>query len=82
MPYMYECRACDAASPARHDQREDAEDEQEQHRAASHGGLVPAAGDGVRRVHAEGRGDGILPAGWPYALGFLVALLVWNWWSR
>lgn len=82
MPYEYECRQCKALSPDRHDQREDADAEQEQHRVAAHGGLAPAAGDGVRRVHAESRGDGVLPAGWPFAVAFLLVLLLLNWWGR
>ena len=82
MPYEYECRHCDARSPHRHDRREDADDEQEQHRAAAHGGLAPAAGDGVRRVHAEARGDGVLPAGWGWALLVLLVLMLANWWGR
>jgi hypothetical protein len=81
MPWQYECRACDAVSPARHDQREDAEDDLAEHRQAAHGGLAPAAGDSVRRVHAEARGDGLLPSGWPWALLFLLALVLANCWG-
>lgn len=76
MPYEYECRQCDARSPRQHDHREDADAEQEQHRADAHGGLAPATGDGVRRVHAEARGDGCLPAGSFWALLFLLALVL------
>lgn len=82
MPYEYECRQCDARSPHRHDRQEDADAEQEQHRADSHGGLAPAAGDGVRRVHASARGDGVLPAGWGWALLVLLALVLSNCWGR
>lgn len=82
MPYVYECRSCDAVSPERRDQREDAEDELAEHRQTAHGGLAPTAGDGVRRVHAEARGDGVLPAGWPWALLFLLVLVLANWWGR
>lgn len=78
MPWVYECRACDALSPARHDQRAAAEDELLQHRQAAHGGLAPTAGDQVRRVHAQARGDGLLPAGWPWAALFLLALVLSN----
>lgn len=81
MPYIYECRACDAASPTRHDRREDADAEQAEHRQAAHGGLAPAKGDGVRHVHAEARGDGLLPAGWPYALLFFLGLVLANCWG-
>jgi hypothetical protein len=82
MPWIYECRACDAASPDQHDHRGDAEAEQEQHRTETHGGLAPAAGDGVLRVHAEARGDGCLPAGSWWAVLFLLALLLSNCWGR
>ncbi len=82
MPYVYECHQCDARSPRRRDYREDAEAEQEQHRVDAHGGLAPFGGDGVRRVHAEARGDGVLPAGWGWAALFLLALVVTNWWTH
>ncbi|MGW4042974.1 hypothetical protein [Streptomyces sp. NPDC004721] len=82
MPYEYQCRQCDAISPARRDHREDAEADQEQHRATTHGGLAPAAGDGVRRVHAEARGDGCLPSGSFWALLFFLALVLANCWGR
>ncbi|MGW5409010.1 hypothetical protein [Streptomyces spiralis] len=82
MPYEYECHQCEVRSPRRHDQRAQADADQDEHRAAAHGGLAPAAGDGVRRVHAESRGDGRLPAGWPWALAFFLALLLANCWGR
>lgn len=82
MPYVYECRQCEAVSPERRERRDDAEDELVEHRRAAHGGLAPAAGDGVRRVHAEARGDGRLPAGSWWALLFLLALMVSNCWGR
>lgn len=78
MPYIYECRACDAVSPVRHDRREDADTDLAEHRRATHGGLAPTQGDGVRHVHAQGRGDGLLPAGWPWALLFLLGLVLAN----
>lgn len=82
MPWVYECRACDAVSPRQQDRRDGADGEQERHRADAHGGLAPAAGDGVRRVHAEVRGDGFLPAGWGWALLVLLALMLSNCWGR
>jgi len=82
MPWLYECRACDATSVERWERREDAEDDLVEHRRTTHGGLAPTAGDGVRRVHAEARGDGALPAGWGWAVLFLIAVLVLNWWGR
>jgi hypothetical protein len=82
MPYEYYCRACDATSPDRRERRADAEDELVTHRRAQHGGLRPNDGDGVRRVHAEARGDGILPAGSWLAALFLLALLLANCWGR
>jgi predicted nucleic acid-binding Zn-ribbon protein len=82
MPYLYECRQCGGRSPERHDRRDDAEDEQTQHRAAAHGGLAPAAGDGVRAVHDEARGDGCLPSGSFLFVLFLIAALVSNCWGR
>lgn len=82
MPWTYECHACDATSPHRHDHRTDAETEMTEHRQTAHGGLAPAAGDEIQRVHADGRGDGILPAGWPIALLILLALILANCWGR
>lgn len=82
MPWIYECRACDAASPSRHDHQADAEEEMAEHRHTAHGGLAPTTGDTIRRVHADGRGDGILPAGWPIALLILLTLVLTNCWGR
>lgn len=82
MPYEYRCRACDATSPEQRARREDAEDELVEHRRGAHGGLAPAAGDGVHQVHADARGDGCLPAGSFWALLFLLALLMANCWGR
>lgn len=82
MPWIYECRACEASSAEQRDRSEDAEDELVEHRREAHGGLKPDAGDGVRRVHAEARGDGCLPAGSWWALLFLLALLLSNCWGR
>lgn len=78
MPYEYWCAACDAVSPTRRDREADAEDELVEHRRTTHGSLRPAAGDGVRRVHAEARGDGFLPSGSCLAVLFLLALLLAN----
>ncbi len=82
MPYEYWCAQCDAVSPSRRDRRETAEDDRDEHRQAAHGGLAPAAGDGVRRVHAESRGDGILPKGSFWALLFFLGLFLANCWGR
>lgn len=78
MPYEYWCAQCQAVSPARRDREADAEDELVEHRRAAHGGLAPAAGDGVRRVHAEARGDGFLPSGSCLAVLFFLALVLAN----
>jgi hypothetical protein len=82
MPYEYWCRSCDAVSPEQRERRVDAEDELVEHRRDTHGGLRPNAGDGVRRVHAEARGDGILPSGSWLAALVLLALLLANCWGR
>lgn len=82
MPFVYWCGACDAVSPDRRDRREGAEADLVEHRRAAHGGLAPAAGDGVRRVHAQSRGDGVLPSGSLWALLFLLALVLANCWGR
>lgn len=82
MPYVYECHACEAVSPEQRERQADAEDELIEHRRDAHGGLRPTAGDGVRRVHAEARGDGVLPAGWPVAALVLLVLVLANWWGR
>ncbi|MEH0417837.1 hypothetical protein [Streptomyces sp. B21-083] len=82
MPHEYFCHACDAVSPEQRDREADAEDELVVHRRDTHGGLKPAAGDGVRRVHAEARGDGCLPSGSLWALVFFLALFLANCWGR
>lgn len=82
MPWIYECRACEARSPEERERRDDAEDELVEHRRSVHGGLRPDAGDEVRRVHAEARGNGFLPAGSGWALLVLLALLLSNCWGR
>jgi hypothetical protein len=82
MPYEYECRQCKARSPRRHDREGDAGAEREQHRASAHGGLAPAAGDRVRRVHDEARGDGCLPSGSFLFVAFLVFAVLANCWGR
>lgn len=82
MPWIYECQACEAGSVERHDRRDDAEGDLVEHRRTAHGGLKPDAGDGIRRVHTESRGDGILPAGWPWAVLVLALLLLANCWGR
>lgn len=82
MPYEYFCRSCDAVSPEHRERETDAEDELVEHRRTAHGGLAPAAGDGVRRVHAEARGDGLLPRGSCLAVLFLLALVLANCWGR
>lgn len=78
MPHEYFCRACDVVSPEQHQREPDAEQELVEHRRTTHGGLRPTAGDGVRHVHSEARGDGLLPAHWPWALLFLLGLLLAN----
>jgi hypothetical protein len=80
--YEYWCRQCGAASPEQRERSADAEDELVAHRRMAHGGLRPEAGDGVRHVHAEARGDGILPKGSLWALLFLIALLLSNCWGH
>jgi hypothetical protein len=82
MPYEYWCRPCDAVSPVRRDAEEGAVADRDAHRAAVHGGLAPAGGDGVRRVHAGARGDGCLPSGSFLAALFLLALVLANCWGR
>jgi len=77
MPHEYWCGQCKAVSPERRERRADAEDELVAHRRREHGGLRPEGGDGVRHVHAEARGDGVLPNGWLWALLFLIALILW-----
>jgi hypothetical protein len=82
MPYLYSCRQCGAVSPERHSRRADAEDEQLLHRQTAHGGLAPAAGDEVRQVHDEARGDGCLPSGSFLVFAFLLFAVLANCWGR
>ncbi|MFE9127077.1 hypothetical protein ACFYOF_16930 [Streptomyces sp. NPDC007148] len=82
MPHEYYCRSCNAVSPKRHERRSDAEDDGVEHRRTAHGGLAPDAGDGVRAVHTQARGDGILPSGWIWAVLFFLALVLANCWGR
>lgn len=82
MPYEYFCRSCEAVSPEQRERRADAEDDLVAHRREAHGGLRPTAGDGVRRVHAEARGDGLLPSGSLWGLLFLLAVVLVNCWGR
>ncbi|MFF8953871.1 hypothetical protein ACF09I_34495 [Streptomyces sp. NPDC014940] len=82
MPYVSWCRQCDAVSPAPHTRSADAEDELVQHRRAAHGGLAPAAGDGVRKVHDEARGDGCLPSGSALFIAFLLFAVLANCWGH
>jgi hypothetical protein len=82
MPYEYFCNACDAMSPQQRAREADAEDELVEHRRDAHGALKPASGDGVRRVHSEARGDGVLPSGWFWALLFFLFLVLANCWGR
>lgn len=82
MPYEYWCAQCASRSPDRCDRRADAEAEQQHHRATVHGGLAPSAGDGVRPVHDEARGDGFLPSGSCLFIAFLLAAVLANCWGR
>ncbi|BBC35267.1 hypothetical protein SGFS_065610 [Streptomyces graminofaciens] len=82
MPYEYWCAHCEAVSPARRDHREAAETDLDEHRTAAHGGLAPAAGDGVRRVHSAARGDGVLPDRSCLFIAFMLALVLANCWGR
>lgn len=82
MPYEYWCASCEAVSPERRAREVDAEDELVEHRRTAHGGLAPAAGDGVRQVHASARGDGFLPSGSCLAVVFFLALFLANCWGR
>lgn len=82
MPYLYWCRQCAAVSPERRTRRADAEDELLQHRESAHGGLAPAAGDGVREVHDQTRGDGCLPSGSFLFFAVLLFAVLANCWGR
>lgn len=81
MPYMYRCAQCNAHADRR-DHREDAEHDQDEHRAQAHGGLAPADGDSIERVHADARGDGVLPSGSCLAVLILLVLVLSNCWGR
>lgn len=82
MAYVYECHQCVARSPEPHSWRSDAEAERDSHRDAVHGGLAPAAGDGVRRARSDERDDGPLPNGGLLAVLILLALVLANCWGR
>lgn len=82
MPYEYWCAACDAVSPERRDREADAMDDGVAHRRDEHGGLAPAAGDGVRPVHSAARGDGCLPSGSFLFFAFLLLAVLANCWGR
>lgn len=82
MPYVYWCRQCEAVSPTRHAHSTAAEADLVEHRRTAHGGLAPAAGDGVRQVHDETRGDGCLPSGSFLFVAFLVFAVLANCWGR
>ncbi|MEU2426921.1 hypothetical protein ABZ619_38915 [Streptomyces sp. NPDC007851] len=81
MPHMYECQQCRTQAPRRAE-REDAEDDLEEHRDLAHGGLAPMDGDGIRPVHDDRRGDGLLPRHTLPAVLFLLALVLANCWGR
>ncbi|MFE5028261.1 hypothetical protein ACFRAO_34370 [Streptomyces sp. NPDC056656] len=80
MPYVYCCAQCGARSPEPYDQRDHADDERAEHRATEHGGLAPAAGDGLRAVHARGRTASC--SGSLLFVLFLVAAVLANCWGR
>jgi hypothetical protein len=63
-------------APERRDRREDAEEDQQAHRDAAHGGHAPMDGDGIRHVHDDRRGDGLLPRHTLWAFLVLVVLIV------
>lgn len=81
MPHLYICRQCDTQAPERRDLREEADADQQRHRDAAHGGDAPLGGDGVVRVHAEARGDGLLPRHTFVAVLFMLALVLANCWG-
>ncbi|MHB9861952.1 hypothetical protein [Streptomyces sp. YIM S03343] len=82
MPYLYICRQCRTQAPTRKDRRQDAEDDQQQHRDAVHGGHMPLDGDGIEHVHADSRGDGLLPRHTLLAVMVLLLLILANCWGR
>lgn len=75
MPHQYSCNQCDSTAPRR-DHREDAEHDQDEHRAAAHGHLRPNAGDAIHRVHAGGRGKFGLPPNTQWAALFFIAIII------
>lgn len=82
MPHRYACHQCRTVAPRRRAHIEDAEDDQQAHRDAAHGGHAPIDGDGIRRVHSDRRGDGILPRHTLAAALVLLALVLANCWGR
>jgi len=82
VPHLYECLQCRTQSPETRDTYAAAEDDQQRHRDAAHGGDAPMDGDRIRRVHADARGDGILPRHTFLAVLVLLALVLANCWGR
>ncbi|WP_320784175.1 hypothetical protein [Streptomyces sp. CRN 30] len=82
MPYLYTCRQCRTRAPRPRTTCEDAETDQQEHRDAAHGGHAPLDGDGIRRVHDDARGDGLLPRHSCLAALVLLALVLANCWGR
>ncbi|MGW0795166.1 hypothetical protein [Streptomyces sp. NPDC002692] len=80
--FLYICGQCRTQAPARRATREAAEDDQQDHRDAAHGGHAPLDGDGIRRVHHPARGDGILPRHSCLAALVLLALVLHSCWAR
>lgn len=78
MPYLYVCTQCRTRAPERRDQREDAEFDRQEHRDAAHGGHVPLDGDTIEHVHADARGDGLLPRHTLFAVLVLLVLILAN----
>lgn len=81
MPYLYLCRQCRTQAPAKRDHREDAEQDQADHRDRAHGGHAPIDGDGIEHVHSDSRGDGLLPRNTGWAVLFLLFLVLANCWG-
>lgn len=78
MPYLYVCRHCRTRAPERRDTRDHAAADRQQHRDAAHGGHVPLDGDRIDHVHADARGDGLLPRHTVWAVLVLLALILAN----
>lgn len=76
--YLYRCHPCAAESPSRRPSWGEAEEDQRRHRDVAHGGLAPTGGDGIVRVHAERRGDRLLPRHTWVAVLVLIMLLAAN----